>query len=210
MHGRVSTGTTETSSSPPRTRSTTSCSSTPPRAPWSNSPGPAAPAASPAMRAALPRIAAFWKGGGRVPLQLEKIVPALNNPVSVAFGRHHLYILTTTYIESHPIGPYGISATPDGKTRLAIADGSAAQVGVLDGQLVISEKSNAIETVNLDYRGAISGSPQVVANIPANVNAPFGLATRGDDAYVTIAHADEISLVRNNAVLTVTGSGTQM
>jgi len=155
-------------------------------------------------------VSVFRKGGGRVPLQLEKIVPALNNPVSVAFGRHHLYILTTTYIESHPIGPYGISATPDGKTRLAIADGSAAQGGVLDGQLVISEKSNAIETVNLDYRGAISGSPQVVANIPANVNAPFGLATRGDDAYVTIAHANEISLVRNNAVLTVTGSGTQM
>ncbi|MEW9625776.1 hypothetical protein [Rhodanobacter geophilus] len=155
-------------------------------------------------------VSVFRKGGGRVPLQLEKIVPALNNPVSVAFGRHHLYILTTTYIESHPIGPYGIGAIPDGKARLAVADGSAAQVGVLDGQLVISEKSNAIETVDLDYRGAISGSPRVVANIPANVNAPFGLATRGDDAYVTIAHANEISLVRNHAVLTVTASGTQM
>lgn len=155
-------------------------------------------------------VSVFRKGDARVPLQLQKIVPALNNPVSVAFGRHHLYILTTTYIESHLIGPYGISSTPDGKTRLAIADGSAAQVGVLDGQLVISEKSNAIETVDLNYQGAISGSAQVVANIPANVNAPFGLATRGDDAYVTIAHANEISLVRHNAVLTVTGSGTQM
>jgi hypothetical protein len=35
------------------------------------------------------------------------------------------------------------------------------------------------------------------------------LVTRGNDAYVTIAHADETSLVRNGKVLTVTGSGTQ-
>jgi len=41
------------------------------------------------------------------------------------------------------------------------------------------------------------------------VNAPFGLVTRGADAYVTIAHANEISLVRHDTVLTVTGSGTQ-
>jgi large exoprotein involved in heme utilization and adhesion len=35
------------------------------------------------------------------------------------------------------------------------------------------------------------------------------LATRGNDAYVTIAHANEISLVRNDNILKVTGSGTQ-
>jgi hypothetical protein len=35
------------------------------------------------------------------------------------------------------------------------------------------------------------------------------LITRGNNAYVTIAHADEISLVRNGKVLTVTASGTQ-
>lgn len=155
-------------------------------------------------------VSIFKKGGHRVPLELQKIVPAITNPVSVAFGRHHLYILTTTHIESHLIGPYGISAAPDGEAKLAVGDGSAAQVGVLDGQLVISEKSNVIETIDLSYQGAVTGSPQVVANIPANVDAPFGLATRGDDAYVTIAHANEISLVRNNAVLTVTSSGTQM
>ncbi|GAB3788124.1 hypothetical protein GCM10028797_21530 [Dyella agri] len=137
-------------------------------------------------------------------------MPALANPVSVAFGRHHLYILTTTYIESHRIDRYGVSDTADGKARLAHADGSAAQVGVIGGQLVITEKSNAIETVDLAGQGAVSGSAKLVANIPANVNAPFGLATRGNDAYVTIAHANEISLVRNDAVLTVTGSGTQM
>ncbi len=37
----------------------------------------------------------------------------------------------------------------------------------------------------------------------------FGLVTRGNDAYVTIAHANETSLVRDGAVLTTTNSGTQ-
>lgn len=155
-------------------------------------------------------VSIFRKGGDSVPLQLVKTVPALTNPVSVAFGRHHLYILTATHIESHRIDRYGVSPAADGSAQLAHADGSAAQVGVIDGQLIISEKSNAIETVNLSDQGAVSGSTKLVANIPANVNAPFGLATRGSDAYVTIAHANEISLVRNDAVLTVTGSGTQM
>jgi hypothetical protein len=143
-------------------------------------------------------------------LQLQKIVPAITNPVSVAFGRDHLYILTATHIESHLIDRYGVSSTADGEAQLVIANGSAAQVGVLNGQLVITEKSNAIETVNLTDEGAVTGATKLVANIPTNVNAPFGLATRGNDAYVTIAHANEISLVRDDAVVTVTGSGTQM
>lgn len=155
-------------------------------------------------------VSVFRKNEDGAPLRLEKLVPALNNPVSVAFGHGHLYILTATYIESHPIGRDGVSSSADGKARLVVADGSAAQVGVIGGQLVISEKSNAIETVDLTDQGGVSSATRLVANIPANVNAPFGLATRGTDAYVTIAHANEISLVRNDAVLAVTGSGTQM
>jgi len=61
--------------------------------------------------------------------------------------------------------------------------------------------------VNLSATGAISGG--TVREVAGSLNAPFGLATRGNDAYVTIAHANEISLVRNDAVLTITGSGTQ-
>lgn len=154
-------------------------------------------------------VTVFDKNFGRGGLRFEQLVPALANPVSVAFGAHHLYILTTEYVESHRIDNNGVSPTADGRAALVVGDGSAAQVGKLRGELVISEKSNAIETVNLDSSGRITGSTRMVANIPANVNAPFGLATRGDDAYVTIAHANEISLVRNNAVVTVTGSGTQ-
>jgi hypothetical protein len=140
---------------------------------------------------------------------LTQIIPAASSPVSVAFSDDHLYILGTTQVESHAFDQNGISEAADGVAALVRADGSAAQVGVLTGQLVISEKNNAIETVNLDRHGAVTGAAALVADIPANVNAPFGLATRGNDAYVTIAHADEISLVRNGQVLTVTPSVTQ-
>ena len=142
-------------------------------------------------------------------LTLTQVIPAGSSPVSVAFSDDHLYILGTTQVESHAFDQTGISASADGVAALVRADGSAAQVGVLDAQLVISEKNNAIETVSLDRHGAVAGAATLVGNIPANVNAPFGLATRGNNAYVTIAHADEISLVRNQEVLTVTPSVSQ-
>jgi hypothetical protein len=90
------------------------------------------------------------------------------------------------------------------------ADGSAAQVGVLENQLIVTEKSNAIETIPLSSDGAVAGVPSLVNNVPNNVNTPLGLIARDDEAYVTIAHANEISLVRNDAVIATTGSGTQM
>jgi hypothetical protein len=102
-----------------------------------------------------------------------------------------------------------VDPVPDGEVSLVVADGSAAQVGVLERQLVITEKSNMIETVDLFPGGAVGGIATAVKNIPANVNTPLGLVTRGDNAYVTIAHANEISLVRNGAILTITNSGTQ-
>jgi hypothetical protein len=154
-------------------------------------------------------VSVFSKAFESRDLRFERLIPAIASPVSVAFGHDHLYILTTTHIESHRIDGNGVSADSDGSAPLLVADGSAAQVGVLRDQLIISEKSNAIETVDLDSRGAVSGRAVSVANIPSNVNAPFGLATRGNEAYVTIAHANEISLVRHDEVLTVVGSGTQ-
>jgi len=142
-------------------------------------------------------------------LHLKQIIPTEPGPVSVAFGHSHLYVLGSTEVESHPVSELGVSTAADGLAGLVKADGSAAQVGVLSNQLIISEKSNAIETVNINWEGRIEGTASLVQNIPTNVNAPFGLATRDNEAYVTIAHANEISLVRNDTVLTVTGSGTQ-
>jgi len=143
-------------------------------------------------------------------LFLDELLNTVGGPVSVAFGHDHLYVLTTTHVESHAITRRGVTANPDGLTGLVKADGSAAQVGVLSHEVIISEKNNIIETVRLTADGALTGAASTVADLPANTNAPFGLATRGDSAYVTIAHANEISLVRHDAVLTVTGSGTEM
>ena len=138
-----------------------------------------------------------------------QVIPTVSQPVSVAFGHGHLYVLGTLQVESHAVFGTEISPSPDGVVTLFKADGSAGQVGVLPGQVVITEKSNVVETVDLLSDGAVSGTAALVQNIPSNVNTPLGLVTRGNDAYVTIAHADEISLVRNGAVLTTTPSVTQ-
>jgi len=146
-----------------------------------------------------------WEGG----FHLTQVIPAASSPVSVAFGHDHLYILGTTTVESHGMFESEVRYSPDGVVTLLKADGSAAQVGVLPDHLIVTEKSNVIETISLLSDGDVTGSPKLVADIPSNVNTPFGLVTRGNDAYVTIAHANETSLVRDGTVLTVTGSGTQ-
>lgn len=127
--------------------------------------------------------------------RLKQIIPTASKPVSVAFGIDHLYILGTTKVESHQVFDFGVSTSSDGIAGLVVADGSPAQVGVVEDQLIITEKRNAIETVNLNSDDAVSGVATRFQAIPQNVNAPFGMVTRGNDAYVTIAHADEISLV---------------
>jgi hypothetical protein len=140
---------------------------------------------------------------------VSQVVSTASAPLSVAFGEGHLYVLGTSKVESHRITGSHVQASPDGVVPLLLGDGSAAQVGVAGNQLIITEKSNMIETVTLAGDGSVTGMPAAVQNIPSNVNAPFGLITRGDDAYVTIAHADEISLVRGGKVLATTPSGTQ-
>jgi 6-phosphogluconolactonase (cycloisomerase 2 family) len=154
-------------------------------------------------------VSIFQRDDGGRYLRLERVIPTLGSPVSVAFGNDHVYVLTTTHVESHRSGAWGVLPAIDGQVQLLHADASAAQVGVIKGELILTEKSNAIESVKLAAGGAVSGVAKLVAAIPANVDAPFGLATRGDEAYVTVAHADEISLVRNDTVLTVTPSVTQ-
>jgi hypothetical protein len=154
-------------------------------------------------------VSVFARDDGGRRFRLERVIPTLGSPVSVAFANDHLYVLTTTHVESHRAGPWGVAPGVDGRAQLLHGDATAAQVGVVSGELILTEKSNAIESVRLAGDGSVAGPAALVANIPANVDAPFGLAARGDEAYVTIAHADEISLVRHDAVLAVTPSVTQ-
>jgi hypothetical protein len=154
-------------------------------------------------------VSVFVRNEDAASYRFEQMIQALASPVSVAFGHEHLYILSTTQVESHSVGRHGVGSATDGSASLILQDGSAAQVGVIEQQLVVSEKTGDIETVTLNGQGAITGNATVVAHLPNPALAPFGLVTRGNDAYVTIAHSNEISLVRNDAVVTLTSSGTQ-
>jgi len=138
---------------------------------------------------------------------LVQTVPTQSAPVSVAFGKDHLYVLGTLTVESHRIGRDGLDPVADGVMGLLRADGSSGQVGVLANELLISEKSGAIETVDL-HAGAVAGTA-VGVELPAGVNdTPLGLTTRGANGYVTIAHSDAVGLVKNGDLrdLVFTGS----
>jgi hypothetical protein len=144
---------------------------------------------------------------GRSGLQLRQVISTLSPPVSVAFGKDHLYVLGTTSVESHGIHGHDVDVAADGSAALSVGDGSAAQVGVVADRLLITEKSNAVETVSL-RGGAVSGAAESVS-LPAGSDTPLGLATRGANGYVTIAHSDKVALVKNGETIAVTGSGTQ-
>ena len=141
--------------------------------------------------------------------KLLQVIPTISKPVSLAFGHNHLYVLGTTTIESHKLNGDSVVERPDGSSRLLVADGSAAQVGVLTKQLIISERSNMIELVEL-LDGVVTEkiSPVQLPPPPGN-DTPVGLATRGAAAYVTIAHSDKVGLVKYGKLIKVISSETQ-
>jgi hypothetical protein len=138
---------------------------------------------------------------------LTDVISTLSQPVSVAFGHGHLYVLGTTSIESHTLNGADVEAASDGSATLLRADGSAAQVGVVGDQLLITEKSNTVEVVDLQA-GAVTGAVTAV-DIPAGSDTPLGLTTRGSAGYVTIAHSDEVGLVKGGQLVSLVGSGSQ-
>jgi hypothetical protein len=152
-------------------------------------------------------VSLFKQEGGQ--FKLLQVVPTVSKPVSIAFGHNHLYLLGTTTVESHKMNGELVEERPDGSARLLIGDGSAAQVGVLPNQLIISERSNMIELADLQ-NGILTGKVNPVQLPPPPKNdTPVGLVTRGDDAYVTIAHSDIVGLVKNGKLVTVVSSGDQ-
>ena len=137
---------------------------------------------------------------------LRQVVPAASQPVSVAFGKAHLYVLGTTTIESHRIEGEAVEAAADGIVALILADGSAAQVGVVGDELVVTEKSGTIERVQL-RDGAVFGAP-IAVPLPAGFSdAPFGLVTRGSNAYVTIADSDVVGVIKDGRATAFAATG---
>jgi hypothetical protein len=139
--------------------------------------------------------------------EFRQLLAVVSPPVSVAFSKDHLYVLGTTTVESHRLGIDGIDTIADGVVPLVAADGSAAQVGVAGDRLIVTEKSGTIEVVQLEG-GAGVGSAVPVALPEDSRDTPFGLVTRGSNAYVTIAHSDLIALVKNARLITLTATGS--
>lgn len=142
-------------------------------------------------------------------LKLIKNIQALSKPVSLAFGHNHLYVLGTNTIESHKMDGDSVADQPDGSMRLYVGDGSAAQVGVLTKQLIISERSNTIELVELNDGVVTDKMNPIQLPPPPGNKTPVGLATRNDTAYVTIAHSDKVGLVKDGKLALVISSESQ-
>ena len=150
-------------------------------------------------------VAIFERRGNG--FEFRRLVSAVSAPVSVAFSQTHLYVLGVTTVESHRIVNGEVDVVLDGTVALLRADGSAAQVGVAGNQLVISEKSGAIEVVSLQ-NGVVAGNAVSVPLPAGGSDTPFGLVTRGSNAYVTIAHSDLIALVKNGRFVAAAATGT--
>jgi hypothetical protein len=144
---------------------------------------------------------------GDAGFELSQLLNTVSQPVSVAFGKDHLYVLGTTTVESHRIGRNGVDVDADGIVGLIDADGSAAQVGVVGEQLIVTEKTGTVEYVEL-RGGAVVGSPSAVTLSPEAGVTPFGFAVRGSNAYVTFAGSDSVGVVKNGEVTDVASTGT--
>ena len=92
-------------------------------------------------------------------VQFRQAITTLSSPVSVAFGKDHLYVLGTTTVESHRLAGRDVTSAPDGSESLVVGDGFAAQVGALANALLITEKSNVVETVGLERRNGQRSPP---------------------------------------------------
>ena len=145
------------------------------------------------------------KGNSLQPVQKVKTT---SQPLSVAFGHDHLVVLGMTTAESFPV--YGETIGPnDGIVPLFKADGSAGQIVTYAGGVVYSEKSGSVAQIALSSGGTagLSG-PSVPILLPAapDNDTPYGLAARGANVYLAIAHSDlEALIVKGSIVSLATG-----
>jgi hypothetical protein len=143
------------------------------------------------------------RGASMQPVALIQTAAA---PVSVAFGHGHLVVLETTTAESFPVYGNNVAATADGAVPLVLADGSAGQIVTYAGGVMYQEKTGSVATLGLSTNGSagLSG-PNVPVVLPAapNNNTPLGMAARGENVYVSIAHSDLIVLVREGKIVSM-------
>lgn len=138
--------------------------------------------------------------------ELQQVISTFSAPFSVAFGQGHLYVLGSTTVESHKIDKKGyVDEFADGLAQLLLGDGSAAQVGVLEDELIITESDNLIEFAKL-HQGALTGVVTPLSAFPPP-QGPLGLVTRRNTAYVSLFEVGLVALVKHNQLKTTTATG---
>jgi len=156
-------------------------------------------------------VAIFKRDGNG--LKFDQLVSTTSAPVSVDFGNDHLYVAGATTIDSFAVNGHHVTWR-DGTVVLQVAgggtpaDGSTAQVGVLDRhQALVTLKTDptpgTVDVVALDDDGAVTSLSQIVS-APANTLTPFGFAPYPDGtAVITLAHSNHDGLFRNGAFTAV-------
>lgn len=138
-------------------------------------------------------------------LELQQIIPVSFNPISVAFGHGHLYILGSATVESHKIDKkWRVDQFADGSAFL-LGDGSAVQVGVLEDELIITEADNLVEFAEL-HQGVLSGVVTRLSSFPTP-QSPLGVLTHHNKAYIAHFEIGAVALLKHNQLKTITSTG---
>jgi hypothetical protein len=147
-------------------------------------------------------------------MQATQVIKTASQPVSLAFGQNHLFVLGVTTAESFPVYGNTVDATADGTVPLARGDSSAAQITVYDGGVMYTEKSGSVAALGVSTGGAagLTGPNNVIQLPPApNNDTPFGIIGRGANVYLSIAHSNlsEALVTGNHVVTTAAGPSPQ-
>ncbi|HLK62653.1 MAG TPA: hypothetical protein VKU19_04410 [Bryobacteraceae bacterium] len=147
-------------------------------------------------------------------MQPTQVIKTASQPVSVTFGQNHLVVLGLTTAESFPVFGDDVGTAADGSVSLARGDKTAAQITFYDGGVMYTEKSGSVAGLSMSANGApgLTG-PNDVIQLPAapNNDTPFGIAGRGANVYLSIAHSNlsEVLVVGNRIVTSTAGPSPQ-
>ncbi len=119
------------------------------------------------------------------------LAPNCVQPVSVALGDRHAFVVGANCAESHS-WPSGDIA---GRT-VSLSDNSAAQIVAGQSWAALTLKSGSVVSLGLSKQGALDGSSSTVT-LPADANnTPLGAAFWGDILAINPAHSpDSFALI---------------
>lgn len=160
-------------------------------------------------------VSVFERDGDK--LYLKTTLRTSSAPVSIDFGKDHMYVAGDTTVDSFSFKDCDFEL--DGTMNLALASGGSpaagdtAQVGVVQNYLLVTIKTDptpgTVDIVFLRDSGAVSGDVSAVSG-PTGSLTPFGFSVLADGtALITLAHSNQLGLFRNEAFVDVINSGGQ-